>query len=256
MPVFGGVPNKEVVRPNASEPNLAPKELELGDGTKAVLFPLYTSDHIPLGLLAHMTDEFNDEIERGQTYPLASALTMEQFKHYWCDEFTAILLKGSLASFQSLKDAELAGHPAGDELLQEQTHVASTSSLAAQLIPHHNENWSEYFLGTFHVLPNYPDRCSHVCNAGFFIPPTARGKRIGSALGKMYLEWAPQLGYTYSVFNLVFETNVASLKIWEGLGFERIGRVKGAGRLKGYKKKVDAIIIGKQLVEEDDEDEE
>lgn len=54
-------------------------------------------------------------------------------------------------------------------------------------------------------------------------------------------------GYAYSVFNLVYETNVASCRIWDALGFKRIGRVKGCGRLKSYSYPVDAIIYGREL---------
>jgi len=54
-------------------------------------------------------------------------------------------------------------------------------------------------------------------------------------------------GYIYSIFNLVYETNVASCKIWDGLGFERVGRVKMCGKLKSYDYLVDAIIYGRDL---------
>jgi hypothetical protein len=54
-------------------------------------------------------------------------------------------------------------------------------------------------------------------------------------------------GYTYSVFNLVYETNVASCRIWDALGFKRIGRVRGCGNLKSYDEPVDAIIYGREL---------
>lgn len=54
--------------------------------------------------------------------------------------------------------------------------------------------------------------------------------------------------YVYSVFNLVYETNVASIRIWEALGFKRIGRVKGAGNLRSSPHElVDAIIYGRDL---------
>ncbi len=46
-------------------------------------------------------------------------------------------------------------------------------------------------------------------------------------MGESYLGWAPKPAYTYSVFNLVYETNVASCKIWDALDFKRSGRVKG-----------------------------
>ena len=55
-------------------------------------------------------------------------------------------------------------------------------------------------------------------------------------------------GYTYSVFNLVYETNVASCRIWDALGFKRIGRVKGCGNLRSYPDTlVDAVIYGRDL---------
>lgn len=50
------------------------------------------------------------------------------------------------------------------------------------------------------------------------------------------------------MFNLVYETNVASCRIWDALGFKRIGRVKGCGNLRSYPDEfVDAIIYGREL---------
>lgn len=55
-------------------------------------------------------------------------------------------------------------------------------------------------------------------------------------------------GYSYSVFNLVYETNVASCRIWDALGFKRIGKVPGSGNLRSYPGQlVDAIIYGRDL---------
>jgi len=60
-------------------------------------------------------------------------------------------------------------------------------------------------------------------------------------------------GFTYSVFNLVYENNVASTKIWDSLGFKRIGSIKGAGRLRSSPSLlVDAIIFGRDLKDDDD----
>lgn len=50
------------------------------------------------------------------------------------------------------------------------------------------------------------------------------------------------------MFNLVFENNTASLKIWEKLGFRVIGRVPGCARLENSDSLVDALIIGRELV--------
>ena len=55
------------------------------------------------------------------------------------------------------------------------------------------------------------------------------------------------------MFNLVYETNLASCRIWDALGFKRIGRVKGCGNLKSYPNElVDAIIYGRDLGQDDD----
>ncbi len=54
-------------------------------------------------------------------------------------------------------------------------------------------------------------------------------------------------GYTYSVFNLVYETNTASTLIWDSLGFKRIGRVPGCGNLRSSSEPVAALIYGRDL---------
>ena len=55
-------------------------------------------------------------------------------------------------------------------------------------------------------------------------------------------------GYTYSVFNLVYETNVASCRIWDALGFKRIGRIPSCGNLRSSPNElVEAIMYGRSL---------
>lgn len=50
------------------------------------------------------------------------------------------------------------------------------------------------------------------------------------------------------MFNLVYESNVASCRLWDSLGFKRIGRVPGGGRLiSNPGQYVDAIIYGRDL---------
>ena len=46
----------------------------------------------------------------------------------------------------------------------------------------------------------------------------------------------------------MYETNVASCRIWDALGFKRIGRVKGCGNLRSNPDElIDAIIYGRDL---------
>ncbi|KAK6524647.1 hypothetical protein TWF281_011550 [Arthrobotrys megalospora] len=112
-------------------------------------------------------------------------------------------------------------------------------------------------LGSFHIKPNYPGRCSHVCNGAFLTAKAARGRGVGKIMAETFLVYAPLLGYKSSIFNLVFETNVASCKLWDRLGFTRSGRVKDAGWLKvgGEEKYVDAIVFQKIFDEPAQEDE-
>lgn len=46
---------------------------------------------------------------------------------------------------------------------------------------------------------------------------------------------------------MVYESNTASTRIWDSLGFKRIGRVPGCGNLKSFDEPVDAIIYGRDL---------
>lgn len=93
-------------------------------------------------------------------------------------------------------------------------------------------SWADAILGFNYVKPNYPSRSAHVCNAGFVVPVRHRGMRAGLALGRAFVQFAPLLGYSASVFNLVYASNAASLRIWDKLGFQRVGLIPKAGRLK------------------------
>lgn len=66
--------------------------------------------------------------------------------------------------------------------------------------------------------------------------------------GEIFISLMIIQGYVYSVFNLVYESNVASCKIWDSMGFDRIGRVPACGNLKGHDRLVDAIQYGRHLV--------
>jgi L-amino acid N-acyltransferase YncA len=98
-------------------------------------------------------------------------------------------------------------------------------------------------LGGFYVKPNFPGRCGHICNGGFIVEPKHRGRGVGKSLGRAFLKIAPALGYHASIFNLVFESNTASVKLWKGLGFQIIGTVPKAGRLLGCNTLTDAFIF-------------
>jgi len=206
--------------PHNAQPTLPvdvyPRQVTLRDRvTVATIVPFSSRHQVPASLLAYLSDQLNKEIEGGDTYPMIDTMPLEKFSAYWFQNFGAIMLLGNIES--------------ADEVLE-------------------GKNWATDCLGSFYIKPNYPGRSSHVCNAGFLVTEAARNKGVGRLMGESYLDWAPKLGYTYSVFNLVYETNVASCRIWDALGFKRIGRVKGAGNLKSYPDQLtDAIIYGRDL---------
>ncbi|KAK5625150.1 hypothetical protein RRF57_000866 [Xylaria bambusicola] len=213
--VSGALPYPDPSRP-AVPANIRPRQVTLRDRQSvATVVPFVSRDQVPSSLLRYLSDQFAKEIESGDTYPMIEPMPFENFSAYWLQNFAGIMLLGQINS--------------PDEVVE-------------------GKDWSRECLGSFYIKPNYPGRSSHVCNAGFLVTDLARNRGVGRLMGEAYLDWAPKLGYTYSVFNLVYETNVASCKIWDALGFKRIGRVKGCGNLKSYPDRlVDAIIYGRDL---------
>lgn len=184
-------------------------------GSKVTLLTGHKSLDFPAKLLQESHQELNYIIEEGKTYPFDKIFNYEEFTKYLFEHFAAILVEGEYTSEWDSESQEF---------------------------------WHEKFLGYFYVRPNYVGRSSHVCNGGFVVNHRRRGLGLGKELGQKYLEYAPRLGYVYSVFNLVYHTNVASWKIWDSLGFERIGYVKNAAAIKGQDKLVGAIVFGKDLI--------
>lgn len=59
-------------------------------------------------------------------------------------------------------------------------------------------------------------------------------------MGTSFVRLAKDLGYEASLFNLVFANNVASIKLWQKLGFRELARIPKAASLKGESHLVDA----------------
>eukprot|EP00736_Rhodelphis_marinus_P010386 Rmarinus@m.20113 len=86
---------------------------------------------------------------------------------------------------------------------------------------------AEAVVGAFYIKPNFPGRCSHFCNGGFLVSRRYRGEGAGRFLAECYLKLAKDLGYRASFFNLVFETNPASLGLWRKMGFTELAIIPG-----------------------------
>lgn len=200
-----------------SHPLIPPYTVLLKDGeTTATIYPIHSLHQMPPGLLEFLTDEFNMEIDRGDTFPFFENLTVGDFKGYWFSSFSAVMVLGNEPSLDTQRQ------------------------------------WEKECLGSFFIKAKYPGRSSHICTGAFLVNAGIRGKGIGRTLVECYLDWAPRLGYTTTVFDLVFETNVGIRCILEALNFRRAGRLKAAGILKEHDTAVDAIIYSKELVHKHD----
>jgi RimJ/RimL family protein N-acetyltransferase len=101
-------------------------------------------------------------------------------------------------------------------------------------------------LGTYYIKPNHPGGGAHVCNCGYVVATGARGQGVASAMCEHSQREAVALGFQAMQFNLVVVTNDVALRLWEKLGFTRVGILPGAFRHPrlGF---VDACVMYKRL---------
>ncbi|OEJ16087.1 GNAT family N-acetyltransferase [Brachyspira hampsonii] len=86
--------------------------------------------------------------------------------------------------------------------------------------------------GVYILHPNNIGRCGHISNASYAVSKESRGKGIGEALVRDSMEQGKKLGYKILQFNAVVISNINANKLYEKIGFNKIGIVK-----KGYMNK-------------------
>lgn len=196
--------------------------------------------------------DISSEIEDGRTYPQEDIMDVEAYRAYFLtyDLIVGfILTKSQLNSLHSTPEVPATGIPLTHSQLTQirigssKNHVLPQSSSATINLP--NENDSYAF--AYYIKPNYPGRSSHLCNGGFMVPSPYRGLGLGRVAARSFCFYAPACGYRGSVFNLVYANNEASMKLWLKLGFQNVGRIPEAGRLKKKDKSgeeyVDAWVV-------------
>jgi RimJ/RimL family protein N-acetyltransferase len=83
-------------------------------------------------------------------------------------------------------------------------------------------------LGTYFIKKNYSGPGSHVCNCGYMVPSRARGLGVATAMCEHSQITALEMGFKAMQFNLVVETNVGAVRLWQKLGFKIIGTIPKA----------------------------
>ena len=89
--------------------------------------------------------------------------------------------------------------------------------------------------GLYILHPNNVGRCGHIANCSYAVDEAARGMGIGEKLVVHSLETAKALGFRIMQFNAVVKTNLGALRLYEKLGFARLGVIPGGFRMnEGY----------------------
>ncbi|MDL2253509.1 GNAT family N-acetyltransferase [Ruminococcaceae bacterium OttesenSCG-928-I18] len=94
----------------------------------------------------------------------------------------------------------------------------------------------------FYILhPNFPGRSGHIANASYAVAGECRGEGVGKRLALHSLEKAKETGFTGMQFNAVVAKNHAANRLWSSLGFQKIGEVPNAFRMRNGQ--MSALII-------------
>lgn len=104
----------------------------------------------------------------------------------------------------------------------------------------------DQILGTYYLKRNQGGGGAHVCNCGFATGPAVQGKGVARAMLAHALQAARTLGFEAMQFNFVVSTNTRAIAIWEGAGFDVVGRLPGAFD-HPTQGRVDALVMYKTL---------
>lgn len=81
--------------------------------------------------------------------------------------------------------------------------------------------------GLYILHPNNVGRCGHIANASYAVKAEARGQHIGEKLVRHSLEAGRSLGFRILQFNAVVKQNERAIRLYEKLGFTRLGEIPG-----------------------------
>lgn len=88
----------------------------------------------------------------------------------------------------------------------------------------------ERIAGLYILHPNNIGRCGHIANASYAVDTSARGCGIGEALVRNSMDRAAALGFRILQFNAVVAQNHPAIRLYERLGFVRLGTIPGGFR--------------------------
>ena len=94
------------------------------------------------------------------------------------------------------------------------------------------DEWSGEIVGLYILHPNNIGRCGHICNASYAVRRDLRGQHTGEKLVTHCMKKGRELGFRILQFNAVVASNRYALKLYEKLGFIRLGTIPGGFLMK------------------------
>ncbi len=149
------------------------------------------------------------------------------------------------ATWQIIEPVFRAGetYPFSTDITKEEAHQIWINMPSATFVV---VDKSDEVLGTYYIKPNQSALGAHVCNCGYIVAETARGKGIASEMCKHSQLEAIARGFLAMQYNLVVSTNEHAIRLWKKHGFEIVGTLPKAFRHSrlGF---VDALVMHKLL---------
>ncbi|KAH9518075.1 uncharacterized protein LOC124500606 [Dermatophagoides farinae] len=93
---------------------------------------------------------------------------------------------------------------------------------------------SNSIAGGFYIKPNFPGRSSHLANYGLLVNRKYRGQGLANFMVEQCIRLAQLLKFKALYTNLVYVTNIPSIKTCQRYGFQIVGRLPKAGNLKQF----------------------
>ncbi|MBV7273892.1 GNAT family N-acetyltransferase [Clostridiaceae bacterium UIB06] len=91
---------------------------------------------------------------------------------------------------------------------------------------------SKEIVGLYILHPNNLGRCGHICNASYAVKKGMRGHHIGEKLVIHCMDKAKELGFKILQFNAVVKSNEYALRLYEKLGFVKLGIIPNGFLMK------------------------
>ena len=122
---------------------------------------------------------------------------------------------------EAFPQMEFLTEKSGDEFFREQSFTGIA----------YDEETGET-AGLYILHPNNIGRCGHICNASYAVKKGMRGHHIGEKLVIHCMRKGKELGFRILQFNAVVASNRYSLRLYEKLGFVRLGTIPGGFLMK------------------------